>query len=109
VNAKTKKLIQALQDAVFRSPGATSAALRTSVADRAAAPSGKERQVPESLRAYVDKVAHAPYKVIDEDIDALREAGHDDDAIFELTIAAAVGAGLERGRRGMAALKGEAS
>jgi alkylhydroperoxidase family enzyme len=60
-----------------------------------------------SLAAYVEKVARHAYKVTDHDIAALHEAGHSDDGIFEITVAAAVGAAMHRLERGMAALRGQ--
>jgi alkylhydroperoxidase family enzyme len=53
----------------------------------------------------VDKVARNAYQVTDEDVDRLRAAGYSDDAIFELTLAAALGASraqLDAGLRAMA-------
>jgi hypothetical protein len=38
---------------------------------------------------------------------ALQRAGQSDDSLFEITVAAAVGAALHRLDRGMAALRGE--
>jgi alkylhydroperoxidase family enzyme len=55
----------------------------------------------------VDKVAQHAYKVTDEDVAALQAAGNSDDAVFEVTVAAALGAALARLERGMAALRGE--
>ena len=63
--------------------------------------------VPEAVGAYVEKVAHRAVDVTDADVDALRAAGYSEDAIFELTVATAMGAGMRRLRAGMAALKGE--
>ncbi len=63
--------------------------------------------MPAALRSYVDKVAHHAYKVTDEDVAALQAAGHSDDSIFEVTVAAAVGAAMHRLARGLAALRGE--
>jgi len=61
------------------------------------------------LAAYVDKVARHAYKVTDEDVGRLQQAGHSDDALFEVTVSAALGAALGRLERGMAALRGESS
>jgi alkylhydroperoxidase family enzyme len=47
--------------------------------------------VPEQARTLLDKVAKHAWKVTDEDVAALRQAGMSDDEIFELTIAAALG------------------
>jgi alkylhydroperoxidase family enzyme len=47
------------------------------------------------------------YKVTDADIETLRKAGYSEDVIFELTLSAALGAGITRFDRGIAMLKGE--
>jgi len=65
--------------------------------------------VPPAITRYVEKVAHHAYRVTDEDIAALRSAGQSDDSLFEITVAAAVGAALHRLERGMAALRGRES
>ncbi|MDQ3823274.1 MAG: hypothetical protein M3321_08545 [Actinomycetota bacterium] len=62
------------------------------------------RDVPDDLRAYADKVARHAYRVTDRDLDALRGAGYDDDAIFEITVAVALGAGMRRRAAGLTAL-----
>jgi alkylhydroperoxidase family enzyme len=63
--------------------------------------------MPHVLATYVDKIALHAYKVTDEDIKALRHAGYSEDAIFEVTLSAALGAGMARLDRGMAAMKGK--
>jgi alkylhydroperoxidase family enzyme len=63
--------------------------------------------LPPPLAAYVEKVARHAYKVTDADVAALQRDGHSDDALFEITVAAAVGAALLRLERGMAALRGQ--
>ena len=52
----------------------------------------------------MDKIALHAYKITDEDVDVLRAAGFSEDRIFELTISAALSAGIERLKFGMAAL-----
>jgi hypothetical protein len=52
--------------------------------------------VGRSVDHYVGAVRGHAYRVTDEDVDRLRGAGLDDDAIFELTVAAALGAAAER-------------
>jgi alkylhydroperoxidase family enzyme len=93
-----------LVEAVLGAPGDTPEALRRAVLERSG---GTRDGVPEGLRTYVDKVAHHAYKVTDEDVKALNAAGQSDDSIFEITVAAAVGAAMHRLARGMAALRGE--
>ena len=63
--------------------------------------------LPAPVASYVDKVARHAYTVTDADVSALQQAGHSDDSIFEITVAATVGAALYRLERGMAALRGE--
>jgi alkylhydroperoxidase family enzyme len=55
-----------------------------------------DRPVPEPFRAYVDTVRRHAYLVTDADVEALKAAGYDEDAIFEQTVGAAVAAGLDR-------------
>jgi alkylhydroperoxidase family enzyme len=66
----------------------------TSVEARRAAFAGHVDDL--AVAHYVDLVRRHAYRVTDEDIERLRGAGLDDDAIFELTVAAAVGAGAKR-------------
>lgn len=51
---------------------------------------------PADLRAFLTKVREASFKVTDDDIAALRAAGHTNDEIYELTVAAVVGIACER-------------
>jgi alkylhydroperoxidase family enzyme len=55
-----------------------------------------EREAPEAMAAYLDKVRRHAYKVVDGDVDELKAAGFGEDEIFEHTVSAAVAAGLER-------------
>jgi alkylhydroperoxidase family enzyme len=65
--------------------------------------------VPPALASYIDTVARHAYKLTDDDLAALQRAGNSEDAIFEITVAAALGAALGRLERGLAALRGESS
>ena len=114
-----------LVDAVLTQPGHTPPELRRAIVaragGRAAFPlstsvergsggedplSGTERgTVGEDLAAYVDKVAKHAYKVTDDDLGRLQQAGHSDDALFEVTVSAALGAALARLERGLAMLR----
>ena len=60
---------------------------------RAAQP---DREAPPEFAQYLDKVRSNAYKVTDDDIQALREAGYSEDVIFEQTVSVAVSAGLKR-------------
>jgi hypothetical protein len=90
--ASVTDLIEALRAAVVDGPGVTPPPVRR------AAYSGDA--VPADAGTYVDKVRRHAYKVTDADVDALRSA----DAIFEITVATALGSALsrrERARRAM--------
>jgi alkylhydroperoxidase family enzyme len=101
---------QHLIAAVLDSSGETDPALRHAVQEQAASLSGRSfqlaGQIPPELAAYVKKVVLHAYKTTDEDIEGLRGAGYSEDAIFELTLSAALGAGMARLERSLAALKG---
>ena len=88
-----------LTAAVLDTPGETPASLRRAALQRSA--------LPGPLVAYVDKIARHAYTVTDTDVAELQRAGYTDDALFEITVAAALGAALYRLDKGMAALRGE--
>jgi hypothetical protein len=67
----------------------------------------RRRRVPDQLRSYLSKVREASYRITDADFDALHTAGRSDEEIFELTIAAALGAALRSRDAGLRALRGE--
>ncbi len=102
---------QRLVDAVLNSPGETNPALRRAIEEQSAQLSSRSpqpvEQVPPALVAYIKKVALYAYKTTEEDIEALRRAGYSEDAIFEITVSAALGAGMIRLERGLAAMKGD--
>ncbi|MGH7476589.1 MAG: hypothetical protein ACRELD_09895 [Longimicrobiales bacterium] len=104
------ELIRRLREAALTGPGATDAQLREAVEARAASLGGRaapETAVPDPLTRFVDQVALHAYRVTEQDIEALRRAGYSEDAIFEIAATAALGAGLGRLERGLAALKGD--
>lgn len=102
--------IRALSESILNSPGETTFQLRNVVRIASARLSGRvgsEGEVlPQSLENYVRKVALFAYRITDEDIEDMHAAGYSDEAIFELTISAALGAGMTRMNIGLAALKG---
>jgi hypothetical protein len=90
-------------------PAVCTTTLRRAVEAHAARLGGADREVPElpeDLNDYVSKVALHAYKTTDGDVERLKEAGYSEDAIFEITLCAAMGAGLARMERGLALLKG---
>jgi hypothetical protein len=101
---------QALIDAVLNSPGETDPGLRHAVEAQSAQLSGRPSQhaghVRQELVPYLKKVALYAYRTTDKDFEALRRVGYSEDEIFELTLSAALGAGMARLECGLAALKG---
>jgi alkylhydroperoxidase family enzyme len=102
---------QGLKDAVLGPTrgAATDPALRQAVEARAASfgsRPGPRAEVPQELTAFVDRIAQHANQVTDDDVRSLRQAGYSEQAIFEITASAAVGAGLARFERGLAALRG---
>jgi alkylhydroperoxidase family enzyme len=95
-----------LIDAVLCTPGATDESLRRAVLERAMETPGATAAVASELTQYVDRVARHAYRVTDAEVRALQAAGQSDDSLFEITVAAAVGAAMHRLERGMAALRG---
>ncbi len=106
-HANTRRLVEA----VLTSPGETDLALRCAVeayaAELGGRPDEQAGKLPSELVAYVNKVALHAYKTTNEDTEALRQAGYSEDAIFEITLSAALGAGIARLERGLAVLKGD--
>jgi alkylhydroperoxidase family enzyme len=51
---------------------------------------------PSEMAAYLEKVRSRAYTVVDRDIEALKEAGFSEDAIFEQTVSVAIAEGLQR-------------
>jgi hypothetical protein len=100
---------QRLIDSVLGAPGDTSSELRRVALARAAGRVVRGEDVPPALASYIDTVARHAYKITDDDLAALQRAGNSEDAIFEITVAAALGAALGRLERGLAALRGESS
>ena len=85
-----------LRHAVLDAPATTDPALR------AAAAAGDP--LPEPWQSYAATVRDASYRITDTDMDRLTAAGYSEDQIFEVTVAAAVGAALRSFDAGMSAL-----
>ena len=64
-----------------------------------------DRAVPADFAAYLAEVRGEAFRITDEDVEALKAAGHSEDEIFEQTVSAAVAAGLERLDAGLKALR----
>lgn len=100
-------------DAAVRRHAEKVAALRRAILDsdavtdrasRRAAAAGQD--LPAPVGAYLAKVRDASFRITDADVGDLRAAGYGDEEIFELTIAAALGAALRRRDAGLDALQG---
>jgi alkylhydroperoxidase family enzyme len=91
-------LIAAVLSALFESPAESEPALRRAV--------GAGDQVPEPWAPYAEKVRTSSYRITAADVAALRAAGRTEEEIFEVTVAAATGAALQRLDAGLAALRG---
>ena len=100
--ARHTEAMERVAEAILETPGDADPELRRAVEAVAA---GRGAELPDDLRPYVEKVAKNAYKVVDADIDGLREAGYSDDAIFELTLAAALGAAQVRLDAGLRAMR----
>lgn len=92
-------LVDRLRHAVFETAARTDPKLRTAAASGAG--------LPEPWASYTEKVRDRPYQVTDADIHDLTAAGHSEDEIFELTVAAATGAALRSLDSGLRALPHE--
>jgi uncharacterized peroxidase-related enzyme len=93
------RLVADLRQSVLESPGKTDPAIRQSAATG--------ESLPEPWKSYAAMVRAASYQVTDADVDRLKAAGHSEDEIFEITVAAAVGIALRSLDAGMRALRGE--
>jgi hypothetical protein len=75
----------------------TASSLRQAVADGG-------RDVPENLRALVEKIREHAYRVTDDDVAGLKTK-YSEDELFELVVSAAMGAARHRLARGLRALE----
>ena len=62
------------------------------------------REAPADFGPYLEKVRRYAYRTTDADVQALKDAGCSEDAIFEQTVSVAVAAGLERLTAGLEVL-----
>jgi hypothetical protein len=76
----------------------------SSASVRAAAAYGDP--LPPPLDSYAAKVRDAAWRVTDADFAALAAAGYSEDVIFEVTVAAALGAGLRSLEAGLNLVRG---
>jgi len=88
--------VAALCEAVLAGDGEADGATRQAAYDGAG--------LTGRLAAYVAKVHDCAYRITDADVAALRSDGLSEDAIFEITLAAAIGAAHRRLQAGLDAL-----
>jgi hypothetical protein len=88
--------LEALKRRVWEAPGSLAPEARRNVS--------RGEAVPEPLLSYARKILRNVTLVGEEDIRALAGAGYDEDQIFEATVSAALGAGIDRFEAGMRAL-----
>ncbi len=91
--------IAALRASVLGAPGVTDRAAREAVFG------GEVMEQP--YAGYVAKVRESSYRVTTSDFTAMAEAGVTEDAVFEVTLAAALGAAYRRLAAGLAAMRDE--
>lgn len=108
MNDRHAEAAGALRRAILATPGDLDPATREAIERWAASPDDSPPDgLPAAARTYLEKVARHAYKVVDADVEALKAAGWSEDAIFEATLAAAVGAARARLEAGLRALREE--
>jgi alkylhydroperoxidase family enzyme len=90
-----------LRHAALNAPAATDPVLRTAAAT--------DDAVPEPWRSYTETVRDASHQVTDADITRLTTTGNTEEQIFEITVAAAVGAALRTYDAGRHAIRHKTS
>lgn len=96
------KIVQEMVTGIFNAPAETPVEVRQAVEAYTARLAGGHRQdlpLPAGWEDYLQKMGLYAYKVVDEDIEELKAQGNSESAIYELSIAAALGAGLARMER----------
>jgi alkylhydroperoxidase family enzyme len=82
------RLLRDLEQRIISGDGALDSSIRRAAAG--------EDQLTGPAAALIDKVRRHAYRVVDDDIAALRASGTSEDQVFELTVAAALGEGMRR-------------
>ncbi len=108
MNTFRPKKVQAMVEATLNAPAETTPELRRAVEEWSAALNGgtaATNEIPAELKPYLRKVALSAYLIDDHDVELLKAAHYSENAIFELTVSAAVGASLGRLDRALEILK----
>jgi hypothetical protein len=99
-----RALAEKVRETSIDGPGMTPSELRRAMYDAA---QGKPSSLPPELAAWAQRVGKTAWEATDAEIQALRAAGHSEDAIFELTVSAALGASLFRLDKALSLLEDE--
>jgi hypothetical protein len=86
-------LLGSLGAAIVDGPGVLEPQVRRSAA--------RNDGVPAPFTPFVDTIHRHAYRITDDDVARLRADGADEDAVFEIVVASAYGAALERLRAGL--------
>jgi hypothetical protein len=89
--------VAALLQAALESPAVTDPATRAAVC--------QGESLPPPLGEYAAKVRDESYRISDEEVQALLAAGYSADAVFEVTVAAALGASMRQLAAGLRELR----
>lgn len=104
IGDRQRRLIEAIADAVLTAPGDSDSEVRRAAFEHARDSNAAPLALTPDLARFVGKVARHAYKVTDEDVEGLLTAGWSQDAVFEVIVATAAGAGRARLEHGLAAL-----
>jgi hypothetical protein len=104
--SQLRTLLRAALEADAHTPPSLRSAIEARAAAHARGSQPVPDSIPEALHDYVDAVARHAWRVTDADVAALGRAGFSEDAIFEITVCAAIGAATGRLRQVDDAMKG---
>ncbi|TDI35722.1 MAG: hypothetical protein E2P02_27375 [Acidobacteria bacterium] len=97
-----------LRSRLLEGPGVTARELRQRVcayAESLAEKPEADNPFEGPLAKWVEKVARYAYKTLPGEVEAMKQNGQSEDEIFELTIAAAIGAASGRYERALLSIK----
>lgn len=101
--------MDAIWTAALEAPGDSGLEIRRAAFAAAAAVARGDApdlsQLSAELAVLVEKIARHAWKVTDRDVEQAKQAGSSEDAVFELTVAAAAGAGSARLERALEAFR----